>query len=137
MENLKTPLDKKGRKLGNLTKVQRFYSEFNSDRSSSSSSLSSDEDDKVFSFENKSFRNTKLQNKLSNQKHVNLGSDLYASEQEKKKNVESTNLVPPVSPGLSANQDLKDKALDIIYQKKIRELKSNPVYLRLALVIFI
>ena len=89
MENLKTPLDKKGRKLGNLTKVQRFYSEFNSDRSSSSSSLSSDEDDKVFSFENKSFRNTRLQNKLSNQKHVNLGSDLYASEQEKKKNVES------------------------------------------------
>ena len=70
-------------------------------------------------------------------KPINLGSDLYASEQEKKKYVESTNLVPPVSPGLSANQDLKDKALDIIYQKKIKELKSNPVYLRLALVIFI
>ena len=126
MENLKNPLDKKGRKLENLTKVQRFYSEFNSDLSSSSSSLSPDEDRKAFSFENKRFRNTKLQNKLSNQKPApNLFPDHSANEQEKKKNVESTSLALPMSPGLSVNQDLKDKALDIIYQKKIKELKSK------------
>merc|ERR1711872_597501 len=65
MENLKTPLDKKGRKLEKLTKVQRFYSEFNSDLSSSSSSSSSYVGENIFTFETKEISNTKFNDKLS------------------------------------------------------------------------
>ena len=31
----------------------------------------------------------------------------------------------PQSPGISANQNLKDQALDLIFQKKIKDLKSK------------
>ena len=127
MENLKAPMNKKGRKLENLSKSQRFYSEFNSDPSSSSSSSSSDEDGKAFNFENKRTPNSKFYDKiLTNNTKSDNGSDNSLIVREKM-NSETTNIIPPVSPGLSANQDLKDKALDIIYQKKIKELKSKIV----------
>lgn len=126
MENLKTPLDKKGRKLEKLTKVQRFYSEFNSDRSSSSSSSSLYVDDRIFTFETKEIPNNKFNDKLSTKmKDANFSAKTSPKTIDKKKSSEACTLIPPVSPGLSANQDLKDKALDIIYQKKIKELKSK------------
>ena len=130
MENLKTPLDKKGRKLEKLTKVQRFYSEFNSDLSSSSSSSSSYVGENIFTFETKEIPNTKFNDKLSTEmKDANFSSKASPKTFDKKKSSEACTLIPPVSPGLSANQDLKDKALDIIYQKKIKELKSKKTFL--------
>ena len=126
MENLKAPLDKKGRKLEALTKVQRFYSEFNSDISSSSSSLSSNSNENVFTFDNKRIQNSSVYDKLSHKaKETTIGSDMSPKAVDKKKIAAADTLIPSLSPGLSSNQDLKDKALDIIYQKKIKELKSN------------
>ena len=137
MQNLKTPVDKKGRKLDDLTKVQRFYSEFNSDSSSSSSPSSSDRDRNVFTFESKSFRRDniaanpqkgiKTENGANNYS-INVNTHNKYSMYESQDNdsiINHASPVLPMSPGLSSNQDLKDKALDLIYQKKIQELKSK------------
>ena len=137
MENLKTPVDKKGRRLDNLTKVQRFYSEFNSDSNSPSSSTSSEGDRNVFTFESKAtvHHNTaaKAQNRVKNQyldtsNSLNVNTFEQPSIKDSHNNDKIISHAPPalpMSPGLSSNQDLKDKALDLIYQKKIKELKCK------------
>ena len=137
MENLKTPVDKKGRRLDNLTKVQRFYSEFNSDSNSPSSSTSSEGDRNVFTFESKAFGHhnvaAKTQGRVKNHNldisnSLNVNSFEQCSIKDSHNNGKIINNAPPqppMSPGLSSNQDLKDKALDLIYQKKIQELKSK------------
>ena len=40
----------------------------------------------------------------------------------------SPGAMPLVSPGLSRNQDMKDKALALIYQKKIKDLRSTWIF---------
>ena len=132
MENLKAPLNKKGRKLENLSKSQRFYSEFNSDQSSSSSSSSSDEDGGAFNFDIKRNQNSKFYDNNLNKHTKSENASNHSLSVREKMSSETTNIILPVSPGLSANQDLKDKALDIIYQKKIKELKSKIVLMYLT-----
>ena len=43
--------------------------------------------------------------------------------------------MPLVSPGLSRNQDMKDKALALIYQKKIKDLQSIQCAFRISTTI--
>ena len=38
---------------------------------------------------------------------------------------ESPEFLLPMSPGLTKNQDLKDTAFALLYQKKIKELRSR------------
>ena len=136
MERLQMPLNKKG-KLQNLTKIQKFYSEFNSESSSSSTSLSEDNDRGVFTFETKHLRHNydikppephtnkrQLPKKIINANPITDNNSLTSPKDADM----VLNIPPPVapmSPGLSRNQDLKDKALEIIYQKKIKELKCK------------
>ena len=137
MERLQMPLNKKG-KLQNLTKIQKFYSEFNSESSSSSTSPSEDNDRGVFTFETRRSRHNydikpqephsnkrQLPSKIINANAVTDNNLLSSPKEDADKVVNYAPPVAPMSPGLSRNQDLKDKALEIIYQKKIKELKCK------------
>ena len=135
METLKIPVNKKGRILQNLTKVQRFYSEFDSDISNSqSSSPSEDGNGRVFTFETKGSRYRSItkpseppRDKMQGVSKTTTpnGDNHLDGEPNHGEVVNYATLVIPVSPGLSRNQDLKDKALDLIYQRKIKELKCK------------
>ena len=136
MDGLKISLDTKGRKMHNLTKVQRFYSEFNSDLSRSPSSSSSENGTNIFSFERKSsqYHDVNKTHERSRHKHpeiklvVDVDTVVQSHTNQLHKNDTIGNYVhfiPQKSPGLSSNQDFKDKALELIYQKKIKELKSK------------
>ena len=137
MERLQMPLNKKG-KLQNLTKIQKFYSEFNSESSSSSTSLSEDNERGVFTFETKHLRHNydikppephtnkrQLPRKIINSNAVTDNNSLASPKKDADMVANNPTPVAPMSPGLSRNQDLKDKALEIIYQKKIKELKCK------------
>ena len=119
---------KKGHKL---TKVQKFYSEFNSDLSDSQSFSSSD-DEKLFTFNSRDIcyhaithpRRHKLF-EIANGPEPNARK--HNSTREFCSRLSQNNITPgaPQSPGISANQNLKDQALDLIFQKKIKDLKSK------------
>ena len=131
MENLKLPVDKKGRITPNLTKSQKFYSEFHSGSSSSPNSVASDDTingPQIFTFEKNSSRhkNGMPPKKINN---ANISVDVTDGPQnvynDSNKRDRYNPPKSPVAPGISRNQDLKDKALDILFQKKIKELKSK------------
>ena len=119
------------RKKHKLTKVQKFYSEFNSDLSTSQSCSSSD-DEKVFTFNNRDIRYHAIthprKHKLfeitnchdNNARKHNSTKELCSRPSQNKVTSRA-----PQSPGISANQNLKDQALDLIFQKKIKDLKSK------------
>ena len=59
-------------------------------------------------------------------------SDFYSSSSEDEAEVFNfksdskwTQNVTPISPKLSKNQDLKDEALDIVFKRRIENLKSD------------
>ena len=135
MENLKLPVDKKGRITPKLTNSQKFYSEFNSVSSGSSNSVASDGSSNgphIFTFEKNSsrHRNGVLPRKTNT---ANIAVDVTDCPQNihkdsGNKSVRYNSPKSPVAPGISktpGNQDLKDKALDILFQKKIKELNSK------------
>ena len=94
MEALKNPKPK--------SKVQQFYHKFNSHNSDSSSSSSEDDDGPAFF----TFKTPKAPSIRSENKSPN-----YYYQ-------------PPISPGLSKNQDIKDQAYEMVFKRRIDDLKS-------------
>ena len=128
---------KKGRKA--KSKIQQFYSEYNSSTSGSSppsrSSSPSSENDaevRVFTFEN--IRSPKSPNRDAAAVAAEV-SEVAAAHDA------SNGLTPaattpnstwrarsrsrPTTPGVTKNQRIKDEALSIVYQNKIKDLRSN------------
>ena len=113
---------KKGRKT--KSKVQQFYSEFNSSTSSSappsrSSSLSSENDAevRVFTFEN-------IHSPRSPSREPTTASDANGATTPNPTS-RAKSRSRPTTPGVTKNQRIKDEALSIVYQNKIKDLRSN------------
>ena len=131
MDTLKVLSGQKITKRHKLTKVQKFYSEFNSDLSTSQSGSSSDEE-KVFRFNSRDIRYHAITHpRKHNLSEIANGIETNARKHNNTKEfcsrLSQNNITPraPQSPGISANQNLKDHALDLIFQKKIKDLKSK------------
>ena len=112
---------KKGRKK--QSKVQQFYSEYNSSTSSSappsrSSSLSSENDAevRVFTFEN--IRSPRSPTREPAASDANGAATPNPTSRSKSRS-------RPTTPGVTKNQRIKDEALSIVYQNKIKDLRSN------------
>lgn len=118
MEVLKTAsTTSKHRKRNHKSKVKQFYSDFNSESSSSSSS-SEDEGPTVFTFNRATA--PKLRPDPSVASSLRSLSPTFSSTYSF-----GSSSKPILSPGLSRNQDIKDVALDMVYQRKIKDLQST------------
>ena len=84
------------------SRIKQFYSDYNSSLSSSSDSSIDGSSQNFFTFDVPQAPKIRPQNGAQ---------ELYYA--------------PPVSPGLSRNQDLKDAALDLVYSRKIKDLQSK------------
>ena len=110
MDSLKTHKKK--------SRVKQFYSDFNSDSSTSSSS--EDEGPQVFTFQKRprapvlrpNTPDSPVQNWSSNTSSYSFGARSRAI----------------LSPGLSRNQDIKDAALDSVFKRRIDDLKSSDIF---------
>jgi hypothetical protein len=129
MDSLKGRISKSGRKRknkGTASRIQQFYDEFNSSPSSPESESDDDQKGTFFGYKNRprapmirpvpAGRPTSIEiPRESNSTPSDSGSvtspKFHFSE-------------PPMSPGLTPNQDIKDSALNVIFQKRIRTLKS-------------
>ena len=131
MDSLRARGSKPGRRKkanGAASRVQQFYDEFNS--SSSSRDSSSDEGQKgtFFGYKNRP-RAPMIRPTSASAGHptsVEIPPEINSTPSDAS-SVASPKFHfpdPPTSPGLTANQDIKDSALNVIYQKRIRELKS-------------
>ncbi len=132
---------KKGNK-GHKSRVQQFYSEFqssspsSSSRSSSSSSSSSssrspspfgglpsvDPQPRVFTFEHVKAPRTPQNGSVSTN-----GSSRRTPRSRSQSGSGPRHRRPLKSPGVTRNQQLKDEALSIVYQNKIKDLRSARV----------
>lgn len=133
MESLKAPKKPKHR-----SKVRQFYSDFNSDESSNSPKSSSESENEyaiaqVFTFDKEAktlkvteTRTPKSRSPRSARSPVR-GQTLSNSEPNVSRSRPLSYFDPPKSPALSPNQVLKDEALGIIFQKKIKDLQSKPL----------
>ena len=135
MDSLKAPKKRKHR-----SKVRQFYSDFNSDESSNSPKSSSSESEneyaiaQVFTFdkEAKTLKVTETKtprprSPRSAKSPVRGQTALSNSEPNVSRSRPLSHFETPKSPGLSPNQGLKDEALGIIFQKKIKDLQSKPL----------
>jgi len=129
MDSLKGRISKSGRKRknkGTASRIQQFYDEFNSSPSSPESESDDDQKGTFFGYKNRprapmirpvpAGRPTSIEiPRESNSTPSDSGSvtspKFHFSE-------------PPMSPGVTPNQDIKDSALNVIFQKRIRTLKS-------------
>ena len=138
MEALKSKetLKKRSRRKGKnyKSRVKQFYSDFNSDESSDSKNSSSDDGGaSVFTFNRarapklrpdpESLSQQDLGSLASSSPGYSYGAQGFGGQISPGSYSSYSRL--PVSPGLSKNQDVKDVALDLVYQRKIRDLKSN------------
>ena len=123
MDSLKGRVSRSGKiKKTPSSRVKQFYDEFNS--SQSSLDASSDESEKGTFFGYKNRPKAPMIRPVSADVPQDLNSTPSESGSLKSPKFYYTD--PPVSPGLTPNQDIKDNALNVIYQKRIRELKSIP-----------
>ncbi len=140
MESLKSRIPRKSRKGQHRhhpqSRVQQFYDEFESSHSSHSESGSDDADgDKgtFFGYRNRPrapmIRPISANRPLSseyNQKPESTPSDDVTDPSSVTSSKGGFQFPEsPISPGLSKNQDIKDSALNVIFQKRIKELKSK------------
>jgi len=133
MDSLKSRIPKKGRKNRNgstPSRVRQFYDEFNSSQESNSSNNDSD-DDKTTFFGYKNRPRAPMIRPLSANRPMAIDlpaeSNATPSDESSVTSPRGNFQYPevPISPGLSKNQDIKDSALNVIYQKRIKELKSK------------
>ena len=141
MESLKSRIPRKSRKGQHRhnpqSRVQQFYDEFESSHSSHSESGSDDDVDgdkgTFFGYRNRPrapmIRPISANRPLSadfHQKPESTPSD-DVTDPPSVTSLKGTFHFPesPLSPGLSKNQDIKDSALNVIFQKRIKELKSK------------
>ncbi len=112
------------------SRVKQFYSDFNSDESSDDSKKSSSDEDTTSVFTFSRARAPKLRPESQGgatashhdlQLESHFGGDGFSSPGSYYSSYSSK---LPLSPGLTKNQDMKDVALDLVYQRKIRDLKS-------------
>ena len=132
MDSLKSRISKKGRKNKNgntPSRVQQFYEEFNSSQESNESSDDSDDKSTFFGYKNRP--RAPMIRPLSANRPMAIDlpfeSNATPSDESSVTSPKGTFQFPepPMSPGLSKNQDIKDSALNVIYQKRIKELKSK------------
>ena len=125
MDRLISPI----RKKTNKSRVQQFYSDFNSDDSSDSDSKSDkDNEARVFTFRNAKAPVLRPEGPgyfeyEDSYLHPHYDIASFHSRPVTPRNVEiSTEM--PLSPGVTKNQELKDAAYEVIYGNKIKELRS-------------
>ena len=119
---------KKGRKA--KSKVQQFYSEYNTSASSSSSpsrssspSSENDAEVRVFTFENiRSPRSPNRDSAVAAAVDANNGLTTASTSNSTSR---ARSRSRPTTPGVTKNQRIKDEALSIVYQNKIKGLRSN------------
>ena len=122
---------KKGRKA--KSKVQQFYSEYNTSASSSSSpsrssspSSENDAEVRVFTFENiRSPRNPNRDSAVAAAGDANNGLTTATASSTSNSTSRARSRSRPTTPGVTKNQRIKDEALSIVYQNKIKGLRSN------------
>jgi hypothetical protein len=130
MDSLKSRVTRKPKK----SRVQQFYSDFNSDAGSASSDSDNDNnnsnaggghvgDAAVFTFQTAP-RAPVLRPDADD---LDVTEELNGSSADSSLLLAAARAVhpPPMSPGLTRNQDLKDTAFQIIFQKKIKDLKRK------------
>ena len=130
MDSLRGRGSKPGRRKkanGAASRVQQFYDEFQSSHSSQDSS--SDDDGQkgtFFGYKNRPRAPMIRPSSAGRPSSVEIPRETNSTPSDVS-SVASPKFHfpdPPTSPGLTPNQDIKDSALNVIYQKRIRELKS-------------
>ena len=131
MDSLKSKIPKRGRKNRGQnntnqppSRVQQFYEEFNSSQSASTEDSDSSDNGTFFGYKNRPkapmIRPVSATQPISPE-FISTPSD---SGSINSSNKGTFSFPEPLSPGLSKNQDIKDSALNVIFQKRIKELKS-------------
>ena len=87
------------------SKAKTFYGKFSRDSSESESSSSDDNGPEVFKF------NVKAPVVKDSDTYSNWSGTYYSQ--------------PPISPGLTKNQDVKDQAYEKLFTRRIDDLKSE------------
>ena len=139
METLQTKPRNRSRRKRHRSRVRQFYSDFNSDSESEIAGALSEPDftqnGDIFTFDINEAKAPVLRPDRSFNNGYYYGADDEFSpssyygdvsrsrSRSRNRGGEVTEL--PLSPGLTPNQELKDKAYEIIYQNKIKELKRT------------
>jgi len=135
MDSLKARGSKPGRKKksnGASSRVQQFYDEFQSSQSSHDSSSDDDDAQKgtFFGYKNRPrapmIRPASASGGRPTSVEIPVETNSTPSDASSVTSPKFHFPDPPMSPGLTPNQDIKDSALNVIFQKRIRELKSIP-----------
>ena len=129
MDSLKGRVSRSGKiKKTPSSRVKQFYDEFNSSQSSLDASSDESEKGTFFGYKNRPKAPMIRPVSAARPASADVPQDLNStpSESGSLKSPKFYYTDPPVSPGLTPNQDIKDNALNVIYQKRIRELKSIP-----------
>lgn len=120
----KSLLHRRKRRRKHKSKVRQFYSDFNSASSSSSEDgirKGAESDDPSQHFRTASPKTPKMGPDID----IHLGNDnADKSLSSSRSNFDELFIAIPLSPGVTKNQELKDKAYEYIFQNKIKVLRS-------------
>ncbi len=141
MDRLMVEVSGGKRRRRHKSRVRQFYSDFNS---SSSMNSSEDEESKItqadiFTFDQVSSSPNGLKLPPEGNEGLDDGVMLSSERNHINRGYSARPLTPregggpaaaftaelPLSPGVTPNQYLKDKAYELIYQHKIKDLRSN------------